>query len=77
MKRLVSLVVVLFGIVGCSKSTNGSAPDSPTAPTAPTQTRVMALEGDLDFGDVQVGQSADKVSGALQKSGEAKFRCRL
>jgi hypothetical protein len=45
--------------VGCGDSGNGSTP--PTTPTPPpTPTRVIAIEGDLNFGEVAVGQTARK-----------------
>lgn len=42
--------------------TTACGSDSPTNPSPPaqTQTKVIALEGDLNFGDVTVGATADK-----------------
>jgi len=66
MKRVLPVVLIAaFGFVGCSKGSDsesgGNSPTAPTPPATPTQTRVISLEGDLNFGDVLEGSSADKL----------------
>src|SRR5688572_9825396 len=56
------LAVCLLGwVAGCGGSDSPTNPTGPSAPSAQTETRIMALEGDLNFGDVAVGASAEKV----------------
>lgn len=46
------VLALLFTACGGSKS--------PTAPTQPTQSRIIGLEADLAFGDVDIGRSIDR-----------------
>jgi hypothetical protein len=49
--RLLSVLALGLTVAACGK-------DSPTAPTPPpTPTRIIALEGNLNFGEIQIGQS--------------------
>jgi hypothetical protein len=53
---VVAAVAIGFLLPGC-----GGGDGSPTAPSAPAAaTRIIAIEGDLNFGDVLVGASAEK-----------------
>jgi hypothetical protein len=45
----------LWAVASC-----GDSKSNPTAPSTPTATKVIALEGDLNFGDVVVGTMADR-----------------
>jgi hypothetical protein len=54
MKRL---TLLFLGLVISACGSDGGGPTTP--PTA-TQTRIIALTGDLNFGDVSVGGSADR-----------------
>jgi hypothetical protein len=49
--------VLVLGLAACSKSNEGGG--TPTGPT--TTTRVMRIEAGLEFGDVAVGSTADRV----------------
>lgn len=49
--RLLSVLILGATVAACGK-------DSPTAPTPPpTPTRIIALEGNLAFGEIQIGSS--------------------
>ena len=54
MKRLFTLLLLVFA-AACGS--NSSTPTTPTPPTAPTPTRVISVAGDLNFGQVTVGDS--------------------
>ena len=55
MRRLLIVLCVLSAAAcGSNSSSNSSAP---TAPTAPTPTRVINVTGDLNFGQVNVGDA--------------------
>lgn len=56
--RYLSLCVVGLLLVGCGGSKSGS-PTSPSSPSS-TQTRVMHIDGQLDFGPVRVGESSER-----------------
>lgn len=60
MKRLLPVVLVLASAAGCSDN-GGTSPVTPTPNPTPAVTRVLALEGDLSFGDVIIGATAEKV----------------
>jgi hypothetical protein len=57
MKYLLAVCLVL-STVACGSSNNNSAP--PTAPTPPAPTRVINVTGDLNFGQLTVGDSLIK-----------------
>ena len=52
------IVLLMLGFVGCGKD-SGSG-NSPTGPST-TQTRTIRLEASLEFGDVAVGDTADRI----------------
>jgi len=52
MRRLCLLLIVLSAACGGSKS--------PTSPAQPTTTRIIGLEAILEFGDVQIGSTAER-----------------
>jgi hypothetical protein len=48
-------------VLGCGGDSNDSrTPNSPSAPTTPAATRIIELEGELNFGDVGIGSAAEK-----------------
>lgn len=55
MKQLPLLLIVLF-VSACGSKGNPNAPPSTTPPPT-AQTRVIALEGNMDFGAIQIHQS--------------------
>ncbi len=61
MKRLISIVPVIVA-VACSgnNSSSSSTPAAPTSPTPAALTRVINVTGDLNFGQVTVGDSPTK-----------------
>lgn len=62
----------LLALAGCSGG--GSTPSTPTTPSTPsvpvTPTRIIALSGDLSFGTVAVGQTADRTL-TIQNTGNS------
>jgi hypothetical protein len=58
MKRVLLTVPVVTLLAACGGSESNKAP---TAPTTETQTRQIRLEANLDFGDVAVGGSSERV----------------
>lgn len=59
MKRALGMICLAAAVAACDSK--GASPTAPTTPTAPAQTRELALEGDLAFGDVRVGSTATKL----------------
>lgn len=51
--------IILSLVLSVTASACGSS-KSPTAPSQPSQSRIIGLEAILEFGDVPVGQSADR-----------------
>jgi hypothetical protein len=49
----------LLALSACISACDDSPPTAPTPPPTPTPTRVIALSGNLAYGDVQVGTSQD------------------
>lgn len=61
MSRVVLLPVaslVLVAAIGCGGGSDG--PSTPTGPSPTATTRILALSGNLAFGEVQVGGSAER-----------------
>lgn len=59
--RRVLAVLCLAVVAGCGKDGGGSpTTPTPTPTPTPTVTRIIALEGNLDFGDVTVGRTANR-----------------
>lgn len=61
MKRVLLIVLLLLGYVGCSKDSGNGGGSSPTGPSTQTQSRTIRLEANLEFGDVAVGSTADRI----------------
>ena len=59
MKRLVLTIPALTIALACSGGNEGAS--SPTAPSAPAQSREIRLEASLDFGDVPLGGSSERI----------------
>jgi hypothetical protein len=57
MLRLAIAIPLCLSLVACQ---SGASPTSPTAPPTAGVTRIIAVEGDLDFGDIQVLTIAEK-----------------
>jgi hypothetical protein len=60
MKRLLTILLVLStAACGSGNSNNGAptAPTVPTVPTVPTSSRIINVSGDLNFGQVTVGDA--------------------
>jgi len=55
-----ALAIALF-CAGCGGSSNSSTPTSPTTSTPVTSTRVINVTGDLNFGQLTVGDAQTKV----------------
>jgi hypothetical protein len=56
-RRVFPTALLVLGLVACSKGT----PTGPSSPSSPgQQTRGIAVSGDLHFGDVEVGESAER-----------------
>ena len=64
---------LIAGLAACSKD-SGSGSGSPTAPTMSTQTRVIRIEAGLDFGDVPVGSTSDRIL-RIYNEGNVRQRC--
>jgi hypothetical protein len=54
MKRRLCLLTCLSVLAAVSCGGDGG-------PTTPTETRIISLSGDINFGEVEVGQSADRM----------------
>ncbi len=65
MKRLLALVGVCLLSTACGSTSSATAP-TPT----PTTTRIMAVSGDLAFGNVMLGSTADRTF-TISNSGNA------
>lgn len=63
MKRVLIVLLAAFAVAGCGGK------DNPAEPTS-TTTRIIGLSGNLAFGNVTVGQSADATL-TIQNSGNA------
>ena len=59
MKLVMPIVLISVGLAACGGNSSGSGGGSPTTP-ATTQTRAIRLEATLEFGDVNVGSTADR-----------------
>jgi hypothetical protein len=57
MLRLALAVPLCLSLVACQ---SGASPTNPTSTPAAGDTRIIALEGDLDFGDIEVRTIAEK-----------------
>jgi hypothetical protein len=57
MLRLALAVPLCLSLVACQ---SGASPTEPTSTPAASVTRIIALEGDLDFGDIEVRTIAAK-----------------
>ena len=60
--KWVMIPTALLGTVACGdKGGSPTAPSGPSAPVSPTPvTRIMAVDGNLDFGDVRIGTTASR-----------------
>ena len=56
MRRVLTVLVILFA-VSCGGSSSSNNNSLPTAPTPPAPTRVINVTGDLNFGQVTVGDA--------------------
>lgn len=56
-RALVLVAAATIAAAGCGKDNNPTGPSN--TPTPPAQTRIIAVSGDLAFGQVEVGQSRD------------------
>lgn len=64
MRRLVLLFGLALAVAGC-----GGDKKSPAAPSTPT--RIMRLEGNMDFGSVEVGASVERILRIYNEGTEA------
>lgn len=56
MPRTVLVCLLALVVAGC-----GSEGGGPTGPNAPSETRIIHIDGELNFGDVRVGETNEKM----------------